>query len=173
MRNSEYFVPNASHVGVEPEPNVTAVCSLSMCPMFASRKFNSYKCPLFSKNKVLVLENSRNQWHNNGTPVVFASKKNCDGYSFVKNENKGSRSSKDLLQSNEIDLSVKSFQDASTYMDRPPEAETTNAYFAEHPILDCIGSSCGLGALIITLWCIFDWYVWFMELWRRCVAKES
>ncbi|XGW20884.1 hypothetical protein V3C99_004116 [Haemonchus contortus] len=55
-------------------------------------------------------------------------------------------------------------QDASTFMDKQPELEIAEAYFEEHPILDFVGSCCGMILLAVSLWYIFDWYVWFTEL---------
>ncbi|VDL85703.1 unnamed protein product [Nippostrongylus brasiliensis] len=55
-------------------------------------------------------------------------------------------------------------KDASTFTDKPPEFETADAYFADHPILDFIGTCSGVLILVIFLWYVFRWYVWIIDI---------
>ncbi|KAJ1351788.1 hypothetical protein KIN20_007928 [Parelaphostrongylus tenuis] len=172
------FIYNVSPVLVNPQPTAKARCHLSTCPKMSL--FGPCNCSRFTRNQVVVLENSRaSLWRDDSKlSARFSSRKNCNSNHLIENGNEDpSCSIRDLSKSRifkpkeeypiKMNSEAKSFQDACTFIDRPPEIETIDAYFAEHPILDYVGNSCAVGTLITMLWYIFDWFVRYLELRHR------
>ncbi|KJH51789.1 hypothetical protein DICVIV_01980 [Dictyocaulus viviparus] len=156
-------------------PNTITPITVARCPSSLHRQRSVTTTKLFEDTEPSLEHSAKVSCDDDRKSIQSVLKESDIGDDYSTRQEWGDLESIDgLSQSgvfewNDVNFGEKmlennSMKDASTDMNEPPEFETFREYFVEHPILDFIGNTCGLVALVGFLWSVFVWYVQLIEI---------